>query len=80
MSHTYALLEVSAEAYDEIAAKLREAGYDHAFGEEGEIDMHGLALTRGSQQRPPTAGACGGQLDRHGRTNKNGTEAAADAV
>ncbi len=43
MSHTYVLCEVSRAAYDEIAAKLRAAGYDHAF--DGEcIDMHGIAL------------------------------------
>lgn len=44
MTHTYAMLEVSRAAYDEIAAKLREAGYDHAFRPEGcrmAIDMHG---------------------------------------
>jgi len=46
VTRTYALLEVSAAAHDEIAAKLRGAGYDHAFGDEGEIDMHGIALTR----------------------------------
>lgn len=44
MTYTYALLEVSQTAYDEIAAKLRAAGYDHAFGAEGEMDMHGIAL------------------------------------
>ena len=46
MTHTYALLEVSAAAYEEIAKKLREAGYDHAFNAEGEIDMHGIGLSR----------------------------------
>ena len=44
MTYTYAVLEVSKAAYDEIAAKLRDAGYDHAFTDEGEIDMHGIAL------------------------------------
>jgi len=42
-THTYALLELSKTAYDEIAAKLRAAGYDHAFID-GAIDMHGLAV------------------------------------
>lgn len=46
MTHTYALLEVSAAAYDEIAAKLCEAGYSHAVNDDGEIDMRGLALTK----------------------------------
>lgn len=45
MTHTYALLEVSAVAYEEVATKLRAAGYDHAFNADGEIDMHGIALT-----------------------------------
>jgi hypothetical protein len=57
-TYTFAELEVSAAAYDEIAAKLREAGYDHAFvparteiqgvqtEREPAIDMHGIALTR----------------------------------
>lgn len=44
MTHTYAILEISQVAYDEIAAKLREAGYHHAFNADGEIDMHGIAL------------------------------------
>lgn len=49
MTHTYAILDVSPEAYAEIRAKLEEAGYQHAFhtrvrdGEEV-IDMHGIAL------------------------------------
>lgn len=44
MTHTYAELEISKAAYDEIADKLRRAGYDHVFNGEV-IDMHGLALT-----------------------------------
>ena len=43
-THTYALLEVSHNAWKEIKAKLLEAGYDHAINDEGEIDMHGIAL------------------------------------
>jgi hypothetical protein len=49
VTHTYVTLEVSAATYKEIADKLREAGYDHAFGDEGEIDMHGIALVREAQ-------------------------------
>ena len=49
MTHTYAELEVSRATYDEIAQKLRDAGYDHAFmPERGRhaptIDMHGIGL------------------------------------
>ncbi len=46
MTHTYVLMELSPAAYDEIAAKMRAAGYDHTFNHEGEIDMHGIAVTR----------------------------------
>ncbi|MEX0741485.1 MAG: hypothetical protein WD079_01725, partial [Phycisphaeraceae bacterium] len=46
-TYTYAALEVSAAAYDEIAEKLRAAEYDHAFHDDGLIDMHGIALDRG---------------------------------
>jgi hypothetical protein len=56
MTYTYAILEVSPPTYDEIAAKLREAGYDHAFNAEGEIDLHGLALTKAAGFRPATSG------------------------
>ena len=53
MTYTYAVLEISEAAWAEIAGKLREAGYDHAFHDEfGEaerhrvlVDMHGIALT-----------------------------------
>lgn len=44
-THTYAILEVSPAAYDEIRAKLEAAGYEHAF-HDGLVDMHGLALQR----------------------------------
>lgn len=47
-THTYAILEVSETAYEEIKAKLEAAGYQHAFHEDREhgvvIDMHGIAL------------------------------------
>jgi hypothetical protein len=45
-THTYALLEVSAAAYDEVASKLRACGYGSSINDEGEIDMHGIALVR----------------------------------
>jgi len=43
-THTYAVLAVSKEAYDEIRKKLLQAGYEHAINRDGEIDMHGIAL------------------------------------
>lgn len=42
-THTYVELALSPASYEEIAKKLREAGYDHAF-DGATIDMHGLAV------------------------------------
>ena len=44
VTRTYVHLPLSQPAYDEIAAELREAGYDHAFRSDGSIDMHGIAV------------------------------------
>jgi hypothetical protein len=46
-TYTYVILDLSPEAYREIAEKLRAAGYDQAFHEsDGRtvIDMHGIAV------------------------------------
>jgi hypothetical protein len=43
-THTFAVLELSEAAYLEISGKLRAAGYEHAFHNDGEIDMHGIAV------------------------------------
>lgn len=43
-TYTYVILHLSKAAYDEIAHKLKEAQYHHAFHEDGVIDMHGLAV------------------------------------
>lgn len=51
-THTFVVLEVSQPCYDEIAAKLRAAGYDHAFGTDGNIDMHGIALNVEEEPEP----------------------------
>jgi hypothetical protein len=51
-THTYAELKLSPEAYDEISRKLREAGYDHAFMDDGAIDMHGIGVTRSETSEP----------------------------
>jgi hypothetical protein len=52
-TYTYVTLEISPAAYDEIAGKLKASAYDHCFGEDGAIDMHGLAITRGPSQMIP---------------------------
>lgn len=46
-TYTFATMEVSQATYDEIAGKLREAGYDHAFVKSDDgvlLDMHGVAI------------------------------------
>jgi hypothetical protein len=65
-TYTYVELEVSAAAYDEIAGKLRAAGYDHAF-HGGTIDMHGIGLTRAAdpQQADKPCKHCGLLKDQH---------------
>ena len=68
MSHTYAVLEISRAAFDEIKRKIKEAGvqeYDHAF--HGDlIDMNGIALKSEAPyfERKPSrfrCERCGGQ-------------------
>lgn len=48
-SSTFAVLTVSGRAYDEIAAKLRNAGYWHLVTDDG-IALDGLGLERGSAE------------------------------
>lgn len=43
-THTYAVLKVSQSTYSEVREKLQTAAYDHAFHEDGIIDMHEIAL------------------------------------
>lgn len=46
-THTFAILELSSQAYEEIKKKLLEAGYSHAIMEDGGrevIDMHGIGV------------------------------------
>lgn len=51
MTYTYALLEISESAWNEIAASLVKAGYKPDIGDMGEIDMQGIALVK----KPPRA-------------------------
>lgn len=44
MTYTYVEMDVSQPTYDEVKANLRKAGYEHAIGDDGALDMHGLAL------------------------------------
>ena len=53
MTYTYVILEISKPAYDEIAKKLKDAGYDQVFHEQGGevvIDMHGIAVKSEPQE------------------------------
>jgi len=44
-THSYVELEISKEAWDEIAGKLRAVDYDYVFSDDGRvIDMQGIAL------------------------------------
>jgi hypothetical protein len=53
-THTLAELEISPQAFDEIAGLLRAADYGHVFLEDGRLlDMTGIGLTRGTA--PPSA-------------------------
>jgi hypothetical protein len=51
-THTYAELEVSYEAWQEIAGKLHEAGYGQVFVAAGTMDMHGIALVLEASSTP----------------------------
>jgi hypothetical protein len=57
-THTYVTLEISAAAYDEIAMKLRAASYGQCFNSTGEIDMTGIAVTRGPKQMTVESSNC----------------------
>jgi len=45
-TRTLTTLELSAAAYNEIHTKLKKAGYDHAFLDDGLIDMHGIGIAK----------------------------------
>ena len=46
MTYTVVILEVKESTYNEIADKLKAAGYDHAFWEDEMIDMTHIALRK----------------------------------
>jgi len=54
MTYTYAELEISEAAFDEIAKKLKEADWGHVFMKDGRlINMDGVALVREDVLSPP---------------------------
>lgn len=53
-THTFAVLELSQLAFDEIKAKLTAAGYQHAFfQDDGKLtmDMHGIGVREETPER-----------------------------
>jgi hypothetical protein len=65
VTHTYAVLEISAAAYKEIRDKLKAAGYTDQFHKEGDaelIDMHGIAVQAGSPSLAEHAAAARGKF------------------
>lgn len=44
MSHTYVVVEISPEAYEEIRAQLEDADYHHVLNDAPPLDMYGLAV------------------------------------
>lgn len=52
-THTFATLELTPAAYNEVRAKLVEADYHHAFHEDGLIDMHGIAIAPTKRDEKP---------------------------
>lgn len=52
-THTYAVMKVSSATFEEIASKLKEAGYSQAFLKEGQVlNMHGIALEKADPNIP----------------------------
>lgn len=61
-THTYAILEVSEAAYEEIKTRLEIAGYQDQFHEQRDhglvIDLHGIAIAKQKEKtddRPKNA-------------------------
>ncbi len=55
-THTYAVLEISTPAFEDIRLKLARAGYEHAFKQdEGRlvIDMQGIAVAATGDPETP---------------------------
>jgi hypothetical protein len=65
VTYTVATLEVSERVYNEIAEKLRAAGYDHAFDADGMIDMTHIGLVREAKPDGPVCTCLTNQLGPH---------------
>ncbi|MFM0270153.1 hypothetical protein PQQ59_06180 [Paraburkholderia aspalathi] len=65
MTHTVATLEVTERTFQEIADKLRAAGYDHLFMVDGSIDMYGIAIVATPRPLGPVCTCLTNQLGPH---------------
>lgn len=55
MTYTYATMQLSKAAYDEIKSKLLAAGYDHAISDKG-LDMTHIMVTPPEAPEPLNSG------------------------
>lgn len=85
-THTYAIADISQEAYDEIRKILVDAGYHHSIHDEAEgevLDMHGVALRAvkssfcGAQREGPITGT---MLSCNGRRGHAGYHYTGDSI
>lgn len=71
-THTYAILEISYAAFEEIRASLAKAGYEHQFTKDDDgrlvIDMVGLALAPERVPSPRTINVNGKEMSFTERT------------
>jgi hypothetical protein len=65
MTRTVATLDVSERTFQEIANKLRAAGYQHLFMADGSIDMYGIAITVAPPPVGPVCTCLTNQLGPH---------------
>jgi hypothetical protein len=64
-THTVVFVELSADAFEEIKAKLEAADYGHAFFQDGDrlaIDMSGIAVASEAEASVPAEKAAAGPL------------------
>ena len=82
MTHTFVTMEISAEAFDEIASNLKYVGYTHLFDDTGtSMGMEGIVLTRKSSthvdecEPSDPIGRCNmdGVCDKHRGKRKSST-------
>ena len=53
MTRSYVILPVTLETYAEIRTRMVDAGYGHAVGRGGEVDMEGIAIAPTAAPKNP---------------------------